>query len=707
MRMNMVTRVFSLSRTKGLALPALLLFVVQASFASEDIQEVEEVHVYGHEPSLALPAKKIDQKELEKALSGNMTKLLEQTPGISNASFGEGVGRPVIRGMAANRVKLSVNGASNADVSNTSADHAPMMEVDNADNVEVIYGPNILRFGGGAMGGLVNVNDSRFHHEVLSGPKGRLRGSLGSNASSIQTSGSLDVGVVNQANTQAHIGHVDFFIRETDNFSSGKWEGRDEEIESSSTEALGGSVAYNYVDEMRGALGVAIGYHDQEYGTPNDEGLEAKVAPEQTRLDIQGYLLDVTTTLEKWETKFGYVDYSHQELLDDHPEALFEKQVTELQSTLFFHTKTDWIINTGIQYHSYNLDICHDHSGCYEIPDYSNIAWDGERGANLISDTFGGYSFSHSTPMPLIESLDSGVFLIVGKTFDVLTTEFGIRYDSRTISTDPASILPSYRRAQGDYDDKTFQPLSLSGGLSWEFDTYRVAFNLSHSERAPTADEMFYNGDHHATFSYQLDNIDLDIESANSADVTWQFNSNAFLLEAAVFYYDFSDYIYNDLKAVSDPYHGRDAYRYEQADASFAGGEFSIDFLVTESVLLFSGLDFVEAKLKEGESRHLPRTPPMSLRGGVNWQHQHWAVESSIHHFFKQNDVSANESTSDAYTTLNAYVSYTANLAQSELVLQLKMNNLLDEFGVNHVSYLKDFSPIQGRNIEASFVLRY
>jgi iron complex outermembrane receptor protein len=146
-------------------------------------------------------------------------------PGVSNASFGEGVGSPVIRGMSANRVKLSVNGASNADVSNMSADHAPMMDIVNADEVEVIYGPNTLRFGSGAMGGLVNVKDGRFHSEVFDGITGRVQGGFGSNASAKDGAATFDFANANGDLSRAHIGHLDIFYRQSDNYKAGEYKG--------------------------------------------------------------------------------------------------------------------------------------------------------------------------------------------------------------------------------------------------------------------------------------------------------------------------------------------------------------------------------------------------------------------------------------------------------------------------------------------------
>jgi len=43
--------------------------------------------------------------------------------------------------------------------------------------------------------------------------------------------------------------------------------------------------------------------------------------------------------------------------------------------------------------------------------------------------------------------------------------------------------------------------------------------------------------------------------------------------------------------------------------------------------------------------------------------------------------------------------SYDSRLASMPFTVTLKGNNLLNEFGRNHVSYLKEFSPVMGRNI--------
>ena len=74
----------------------------------------------------------------------NLGSLLEKLPGVSNAAFGAGVGRPVIRGMSGSRVKILQNGTDTSDLSAMSSDHSPMAEPSAGEQVEIVYGPATL-----------------------------------------------------------------------------------------------------------------------------------------------------------------------------------------------------------------------------------------------------------------------------------------------------------------------------------------------------------------------------------------------------------------------------------------------------------------------------------------------------------------------------------------------------------------------------------
>ena len=85
----------------------------------------------------------------------------ENSPGVRGSSFGAGASRPVIRGMDGARVKVLSDGVGMLDASTLSADHAVTTEPLLLERIEVLKGPATLLYGGGAIGGVVNLIDKK------------------------------------------------------------------------------------------------------------------------------------------------------------------------------------------------------------------------------------------------------------------------------------------------------------------------------------------------------------------------------------------------------------------------------------------------------------------------------------------------------------------------------------------------------------------
>lgn len=668
-------------------------FTLAASSLSNATDEtrLEEVRVTASGQSLndvAQPVQVFTQEQMQAQNGHTIGDLLSSLPGVSNASFGAGVGRPVIRGLGGNRVKMAINGTDVADVSAMSSDHAPMVDAANASQLEVIYGPSTLRFGSGAMGGVVNVADSRFHETELKGVEGQIKSALSSADEGTDLSASLDVG------NGPWVMHLDGFARETENHRAGNGE----DVDNTSTQSQGVNLGVNHIQDNGNSVGIAISSLDYEYGVPNPDNDPASVSPTQTRFDAQGVFYDLVPLFQQVKLQLTHIDYEHGENFDDTVVGLFEKTSTEFKSTFQLSPIASWQSVVGVQASLQDLDVCHDHGGCSGIPNYKDLSWDGTQGDNLVSA--GGWLFAHDTPMPLTQTQDLGVFWIAETHWAYGLLELGARVDQRQIELDPVSILPSYRKNASYYADKDFESASFSAAMTWRLSNQKFGLSLSRSQRAPTADEMYWNGDHHATFSFQLDNPELDVETAHSIDVTWQYLGEGFEASSAVYYYDFDGYIYNDLKGLINPIHPDDpVYRNEQRDAWFAGAEWQLDYDVTDHWQWFVKGDYVRAQLKQGANKNLPRTPPLSIASGVIWSSEQWLMRAEAKHFAEQTDIAENESKTDGYSLLNIYGAYNHAFSQSELQLYVRAHNLTDELGRNHVSYLKDYSYIVGRNI--------
>lgn len=697
------------SKTSALlALSLLPALAVQAHNAQLDTVVVSSANqnaLY----DVAQPVTVVSKEDLDRSSGASLGAALENLPGVANSSFGAGVGRPVIRGMSGSRVKILQSGSDVADVSAMSSDHSPMSEASAAQQVEILYGPATLVYGGGAIGGVVNLIDKRIHESQADGLSGELSAKSSSVDNGYSTDAALDAGAGNW------VLHLDGFKRDAGDYRSGRAsdaplghnKGR---VANSDSEGQGGAVALSWVDDERGFIGASVSTLSYDYGVPNTDGDDFRVKPKQVRYDLKGAWRPDTQGawgwIDEWRTELSYNDYEHAETEPGVDVGLFEQQSTELQSRIRHQPIGRWQGSVGLSLSQQELALCHSHSGCAGIPSYS-ASWDGQQGASLYArPSLGGYSYAHDTPMPISKTQQAGLFVVEQRDWAQGTLELGARVDQVEIQADPDSIGLSYRQASSYYDDKRFTPTSLSAAATWVLDdAQRLGLSLARVQRAPQAFELYWNGDHHATFSYQLDNPDLDLETAYTADLSWLYQGARNQLRAALYYYQFDDYIYNDLKGYKDPYHGQDVYRYEQADARFYGAELSWQHDLNAAWHLDLGADFVRAQLIDGGD--LPRTPPASMLLAINWENQGWQTRLEAKGVMEQDNVAANEQSSAGFVLLNASASYTQLLSHGQLQWQALASNLTDEYSLNHVSYLKRAAPMAGRNVQLAMHYRF
>ena len=132
------------------------------------------VPIHKKEAETALPVTVLSGEELQRQAAATIGETLGSMPGLANASFGPGVGRPVIRGQQGPRAITLQNGTLSADVSSLSPDHSVNVEPLLADSIEVLRGPATLLYGGGAIGGVVNVIDNRIPRAPIDGIEGAV-----------------------------------------------------------------------------------------------------------------------------------------------------------------------------------------------------------------------------------------------------------------------------------------------------------------------------------------------------------------------------------------------------------------------------------------------------------------------------------------------------------------------------------------------------
>jgi iron complex outermembrane receptor protein len=282
-----------------------------------------------------------------------------------------------------------------------------------------------------------------------------------------------------------------------------------------------------------------------------------------------------------------------------------------------------------------------------------------------------------------------------------------------------------------DNDESTF---SASGGISKDLnELWNISGNINYSERLPDTAELFSDGAHHATESYEFGERNLGTESAVGFEVVIRKSVGKVTGQFSAFHTKFDDYIFlEDAEQVRDsdgnladdagpdliPGNGDDEFldpyteglpvkNYEAVDAEFQGIEAEIDWLAMENQswnLILSAYGDVVRGENKSEGGNLPRIPAARLGFGLEVQQENLDFGMKLIRSLKQDRVMVHddhsEDTTDAYSLLNAFASYDVSLGDAVGELFVKGTNLTDELAYNHASFLKQFAPLPGRSVE-------
>ena len=618
---------------------------------------------------LVVPVLVLNGRELSLTRESTIGETLNGTPGVSSTYFGPNASRPVIRGMDGDRVRIMQNGVGALDASALSPDHAVAVDPLIAEQIEVIRGPATVLYGSGAVGGVVNVIDHRIPKEPLNGVMGRGETRFGGANNERSGAAVIDVG-----NGTFAI-HADVYTRQTDDLSipssaqnklinSGKADHvNNGKLANSGAKSDGGAFGASLTFD-KGHVGVSYSEFNNFYGTVAEPTV--KVDMKSKRWDLSSEVHHLDTFIERIKFRMAFTDYKHQEIDDGTIGTTF--------------------LNKGVES---SLE-----AGHAKIGNLSGVI--GLQTQNTRFSALGDEAFVPST-----HTSSQGVYLYEELPIERLKLSAGGRIDKTTVksagggSDDPITLLPKF----GDATSKQFIPKNLSAGALLSIDEqWGIATNLTHTERAPTQNELFSNGPHIATNQYEIGNQNLNIEKANGLDaqIRWKNLKHSFSLGG--FYTKFDNFInvYNTGLEVNGL---KEAFT-TGVPATFVGMEAQGKFRIYEGIgdldLNVRG-DYVRAT-NEITDTPLSRIAPMRIGTGLDYKLGDFSSKIDVLHGFKQDRVATNELATEGYTLVNATISYRFKSALN-LEAFAKARNLLDEDIRDHSSFLKEIAPMGGRSV--------
>ena len=628
--------------------------------------------------------------ELARDVRPTIGETLSRQPGVSATSFGPNASRPVLRGFQGERIRILTDGIGSLDVSNTSVDHAVAINPLTADRIEVLRGPSALLFGSAAIGGVVNVIDARIPRRVPDeGVHVEGIATYGSAANERSANAALDVPIGSQ-----FVLHADANYSKSGNLEIGGFilspELRAEALASGDPDiqalaALRGRLPNSggrTSDIAAGAAwvhgdnnaGISVNRLDSLYAIPIRYSLDPAVEAEAVRIDLKQTRVDGRAEVDAGDgfvdqvrIRGGYSDYEHSELDD-----------TGAVGTTFF--------NKG-------------HEARIEAVQREKGGWGGGFGAQYFGRSL--ETVGDEKSLPPNRTSQFGLFTVQTYETGKLRAEAGARYEHQKVSADADLTL-------GNPDlTRSFDSFSGSAGASFGSRAFRVGVNLSHTERAPSAEELYVNGPHPGTQSFEIGNPDFSKEKSNGIELTARASGDGWSFGASAFRIWFDDYIYEAATgAIQDDL---PVFEYRQGDARYAGfeveGSVRVGKIGGMTVNLDALADYVRATVRNVGPA--PRIPPLRLLGGIELQSDAVNARLEVEHVTAQERLAVFETRTDGHTLVNASVSIQPIRDHEEVSLTLSANNIFDVDARRHASFLKDFAPLPGRDLRVTARLAF
>ena len=659
---------------------AVSLALVPAAWAADPV-ELDSVVVsasglgkQSHE--MTMPVAVMEGQELVMRREATLVETLQGLPGVHSSSFGAGAARPVIRGLDGARVKVLSDGVELLDASTISPDHAVVSEPLLAERIEVLKGPATLLYGGGAIGGVVNVIDRKVPTHV---PEKGYEGELELRANSVANEGAGVFGITagsgnfavraEGAKRQADEYEIpgspnrqEGSYNDTDSFTLGaSFIGERGYLGAAYTEQNNryGLLAHEHADCHTHGRDWHCGGHGHSHDHDEEHGAVPYVDMQQKRWDLRGELGDPLPGFELARLRVGHSNYQHEEIEGGEVGTRFDNDATDAR-----------------------LELTHQ----------PLFGWRGVVGAQSLRRDFEAAGEEAYVPPTLTRN--HGVFLLEEYTAGAWRYELGLRHEWQDIDAD----------GQRNTDHKG---TSVSAGAVWTFaPQYSLGFSLSRSQRLPTAEELYAYGPHAASRTVELGNIELDEETSHNAELTLRKFAGRTTFSFSLFRNQVDDFIFA-ADTGKDIGGGYREIEYRQQDAVLTGAEGEVRFQATDATAFTLFGDHVRGKLRDGGG-DLPRIPAdrlgvrldQSFTPALNGQLEFYRVQ-------RQDDLADYETETGGYNMLGAGLSYAGSLKQSDYLIYLKGNNLLDEKARQHTSFIKDDVLLPGRNLTVGVRLAF
>lgn len=651
----------------------------------------------------------IDNSEKTLKATASLGGILDEFSGVNNIATGPQAGKPVIRGMSGERVKVLSNGSA-TDSQTYGIRHILNTDPFIADRIEVIRGAQGVLYGSDALGGIVNVLSPKiiYAKEGESKVNGEVVGEY-------HTNNNERMGGAKVQAAQGKLGvNVAFTERKADNFSTPNADTWEKGDVAGDKPRFSGELPYTNFDTTSALA--AIGYTDDwgnvsiqhTYWQSFQNYLGHTPAPDFNAVASAGQKLTNNETQLKGEFLLGewILKPSLSHTLNQR-EAATNTPYEDMQSK----DGTSDYLDIESRRLDGRLALEHPQIGDFE----GEIGVEGfDKNQTLIQGKLA----------PSANEIGRAIYLFEEANYEKWILQAGVRYDNKSIYA-PTDGNNAPFVSSGIFNDtnnkQDFSGLSGSFGATYHLTQHwNLAGNIAKGFRAPSIFELYAGGIHGGVQAYQLGNPELNAETTKGGDISLRYKDATTKASLSVYHTIINDYIY---LANTGTYTSTNLpiMKNEQTDAIMQGLEFSMDTFVTESTNIEGGFELIQGR-DTSNDRKLTMIPANNLRLALHHnvgslgalENSTFSVDmkyvaaqtvaGSYEPFAQYNTMPFGTADTAEYTLWGAGYNADITIGEKKAQLGIKVTNLLNTEYRDFLDTYKGYALAMGRDV--SFTLR-
>lgn len=629
-----------------------------------------------------IPANTIGERDIWQKSTSNLGELIDRVPGVTFADVGPWSQKIVLRGLVGPQVLTLVDGIR-LNVLRSYGNHAPLIDPQLIERVEVIRGPASVLYGSDGIGGVINIITKRpdsFRKDFV------IKGDVGLQYHSVNQQNLAQVTLSSKMNNWDAM--INMNRRSAENVQTPK--GTLENTAFSGW-SVDGRLSYNFNPKHRaefrtqlnrmGDVGVPVNAYatDAKFLTYNRDVIQFvyKYSDPQGKWNN----LSVTSHYQTGERNFE----AH---MNGIPKGtLFVNQLLNAERNVDSYGGN---IQTSYLFSKMNMltagvDLFAEYDDTKRIADPEIV--------NAAGDIVKDPPVDLTPPTP--KSNRQGIGIFVEDEFNPWkkwTFTLGTRFDyirSKADATVGTLAETAFNETDSDFS-------ASIGALFRLTQSVHLIANFGQAFKAPTLQERFFKGT--AQVGYLYGNPDLDSENSMNIDAGVKWNFARLEGEFNLFRNEINNLIV--MKPVSAQ---ADTFLYDNVGkAELLGGEFQTNIHLTQELRIFANGSLVRGT-DVNTNTPLPKIPPLRGLLGIRYEQQngnYW-LEFSGRFVDEQDRVTENELKTSGYNVYDLSsgidVGKLFNL-KYPLYLIFNVKNVLDESYRDHLSEVTWWDA-PGRNI--------